>query len=165
MKVLRAYPAQMVSRTAVADFEIRGQSIRAGDSVLAAVGSANRDPEAFADPDRLDVGRHPNDHLAFGLGIHFCPGAALSRIEARAAIPGAARAFPSYTARRGAASLARDRGSSRSRVPARADRLIPPVAGRLLLRALTPATALLPNHGEPRRTRSTVSHSESSSVG
>jgi pimeloyl-[acyl-carrier protein] synthase len=87
-------PAQMISRTAVADFEIRGQSIRAGDSVLAAVGSANRDPEAFADPDRLDVGRHPNDHLAFGLGIHFCPGAALSRIEARAAIPALLARFP-----------------------------------------------------------------------
>jgi cytochrome P450 len=80
-------PAQMISRTSVADFDLRGRSIREGDSVLAAVGSANRDPEAFANPDRLDLARHPNDHLAFGLGIHFCPGAILSRIEARAAIP------------------------------------------------------------------------------
>ena len=87
-------PAQMVSRTAVADFKIRGQSIRTGDSVLAALGSANRDPEAFPDPDRLDVGRHPNDHLAFGLGIHFCPGAVLSRIEVRAAIPALLARFP-----------------------------------------------------------------------
>jgi len=80
-------PAQMISRTAVTDFEIRGRPIHNGDSVLAAVGSANRDPEAFVNADRLDLGRHPNDHLAFGLGIHFCPGAILSRIEARAAIP------------------------------------------------------------------------------
>ena len=54
------------TRTAVADFEIRGQAIRTGDSVLAAIGSANHDPAVFADPDRLDVGRYPNEHLAFG---------------------------------------------------------------------------------------------------
>jgi cytochrome P450 len=84
----------MISRTAVADFEVGGKMIRAGDSVLAALGSANRDPAAFADPDRLDVARHPNDHLAFGLGIHFCPGAVLSRVEARAAIPALLERFP-----------------------------------------------------------------------
>jgi cytochrome P450 len=87
-------PAQMISRTAVADFEMRGRPVRTGDSVIAAIGSANRDPEAFAQPDRLDVGRHPNDHLAFGQGIHFCPGAILSRIEARAAIPALLARFP-----------------------------------------------------------------------
>ena len=87
-------PAQMISRTAVADFEIAGRSIRRGDSVLAAIGSANRDPTVFQDPDRLDLARYPNDHLAFGLGIHFCPGAVLSRMEARAAIPALLERFP-----------------------------------------------------------------------
>ncbi len=87
-------PAQLVSRTAVADFEIRGCHISAGEAVLAAIGAANRDPAIFADPDRLDLGRDPNPHLAFGLGTHFCPGAQLSRIEARAAIGALLRRFP-----------------------------------------------------------------------
>jgi cytochrome P450 len=87
-------PAQMISRTATTDFTWRGKTIHAGDAVLAAIGAANRDPAAFADPDRLDVGRTPNPHLAFGLGTHFCPGAALSRIEARIAIPALLRRFP-----------------------------------------------------------------------
>jgi cytochrome P450 len=87
-------PAQMISRTAAADFEWRGRRINAGDTVLAAVGSANRDPEAFAEPDRLDIARSPNPHLAFGLGTHICPGAQLTRIEARAAIPALLRRFP-----------------------------------------------------------------------
>ena len=87
-------PAQFISRTALVDFELRGKRIAAGDSVLASLGAANRDPSVFADPDRLDAGRTPNPHLAFGLGTHFCPGAQLSRIEARAAIPGLLRRFP-----------------------------------------------------------------------
>jgi cytochrome P450 len=88
-------PAQLVSRTATADFELRGARIARGDALLAAVGAANRDPDAFADPDRLDVGRTPNPHLAFGLGTHACPGAQLTRIEARAAIPALLARFPS----------------------------------------------------------------------
>ena len=87
-------PAQLISRTAVADFTWRGAAIRAGDVVLACLGAANRDPAVFAAPDRLDLGRSPNPHLAFGLGAHFCPGAALSRLEARAAIPALLRRFP-----------------------------------------------------------------------
>jgi cytochrome P450 len=87
-------PAQFISRTAAVDFEWRGKTIRRGDSVLACIGSANRDPQAFAEPDRLDLGRDPNPHLAFGLGTHFCPGAQLTRIEARAAIPALLRRFP-----------------------------------------------------------------------
>jgi cytochrome P450 len=87
-------PAQLISRIAVTDFEIHGARIRAGDPVLAAIGAANRDPEVFAEPDRLDLGRAPNPHLAFGLGTHACPGAQLTRIEARAAIPALLRRFP-----------------------------------------------------------------------
>jgi cytochrome P450 len=87
-------PAQLISRTATTDFEWRDQTIRAGDAVLACLGAANRDPEAFAAPDRFDVARDPNPHLAFGLGTHFCPGAQLSRLEARAAIAALLRRFP-----------------------------------------------------------------------
>ena len=87
-------PAQFISRSAVVDFTWRGASIRAGDVVLAGLGAANRDPAAFADPDRLDLGRDPNPHLAFGLGTHFCPGAQLTRLEARAAIPALLGRFP-----------------------------------------------------------------------
>jgi cytochrome P450 len=87
-------PAQLISRTALVDFELRGQRIRAGDVVLASLGSANRDPAVFSEPDRLDVAREPNPHVAFGLGTHFCPGAQLSRLEARAAIPALLRRFP-----------------------------------------------------------------------
>lgn len=68
-----------------ADVEMHGQTIPAGKLVLPVIGSANRDPGHFADPARFDVGRDPNPHLAFGHGIHFCLGAALSRLEARIA--------------------------------------------------------------------------------
>ena len=87
-------PAQLISRTATREFELRGRPLKAGDAVVAAIGAANRDPEAFVDPDRLDVGRSPNPHLAFGLGTHACPGAQLTRIEGRAAIPALVRRFP-----------------------------------------------------------------------
>jgi cytochrome P450 len=87
-------PAQMISRTANTAFTWRDQPITAGDAVVAMVGAANRDPAAFADPDRLELSRAPNAHLAFGLGTHFCPGAPLTRIEARAAIPALLRRFP-----------------------------------------------------------------------
>ena len=87
-------PAQMISRTAVVECEMRGQQIRPGDAVLGAIGSANRDPEVFDAPDELRLDRNPNPHLAFGFGTHFCPGAQLSRIEARAAIPALLRRFP-----------------------------------------------------------------------
>lgn len=60
--------------------------IPAGSLVLPVIGSANRDPKQFADAERFDIGRQPNRHLAFGHGIHFCLGAALSRLEARIAL-------------------------------------------------------------------------------
>jgi cytochrome P450 len=87
-------PAQLISRAAVEDVELRGKRIPAGAAVLAGIGAANHDPEVFADPERLDLGRDPNPHLAFGYGAHFCPGAQLSRIETRAAIPALLRRFP-----------------------------------------------------------------------
>jgi cytochrome P450 len=87
-------PAQLISRTAMVDMELRGRPVRAGDAVVAALGAANRDPEIFPEPDRLDLGRSPNPHVAFGLGTHACPGAQLTRVEARAAIPALLRRFP-----------------------------------------------------------------------
>jgi cytochrome P450 len=87
-------PPQMISRVAATDFALSGQTLRAGDSVLLCLGAANRDPAAFTEPDRLDLGREPNPHVAFGLGTHFCPGAQLARLEARLALGGLVRRFP-----------------------------------------------------------------------
>jgi cytochrome P450 len=80
-------PVQFTSRHATADLDIGGHRVRAGETVIAVLGAANRDPALFADPDRLDLSRAPNRHLAFGGGIHFCLGAPLARMEARIAIP------------------------------------------------------------------------------
>lgn len=75
-------PVVYMRRTATADTEIAGQKICAGDKVALYYGAANRDPEAFENPDRLDVGRTPNHHVAFGAtGAHFCLGAQLARVE------------------------------------------------------------------------------------
>jgi cytochrome P450 len=64
------------------DLTFHGASMRRGDRVLPFLSAANRDPRQFAEPDRLDLARQPNRHLAFGWGIHFCLGAPLSRLEA-----------------------------------------------------------------------------------
>jgi cytochrome P450 len=74
-------PVTGMMRTATADTSVRGVPIAAGESVLLSYVSANRDEEVFSDPDRFDVGRDPNKHLAFGHGVHFCLGAALARLE------------------------------------------------------------------------------------
>ncbi len=75
-------PVIYMRRTAVRDTELRGKKIRAGDKVVIYYGSANRDEAIFPDPDRFDVGRAPNDHIAFGGGgTHFCLGAHIARIE------------------------------------------------------------------------------------
>jgi len=74
-------PSQHTARIAPRDTEIGGKKIRKGQAVIAVMGAANRDPERFPDPDRLDLGRADNRHLAFGWASHFCFGAALARIE------------------------------------------------------------------------------------
>jgi cytochrome P450 len=75
-------PVWHFRRTATSDTEIAGQAIRAGDKVVVWFASANRDPDVFPDPDRLDLGRKPNDHAVFGRGgPHFCLGAHLARLE------------------------------------------------------------------------------------
>jgi cytochrome P450 len=75
-------PVVYMRRTATRDTELHGRAIRKGDKVVMYYGSANRDEAVFADPDRFDVGRTPNEHVAFGGGgTHFCLGAHLARIE------------------------------------------------------------------------------------
>ncbi len=75
-------PVIYMRRTATCDTKLRGKKIRAGDKVVMYYGSANRDEELFADPDKFDVGRTPNDHIAFGGGgTHYCLGAHIARIE------------------------------------------------------------------------------------
>jgi len=77
-------PVMQFTRRAVVDTEIAGQAIAAGDPVVLVYPSANRDERAFTEPDRLDITRTPNDHVAFGAGgPHYCLGANLARIEAR----------------------------------------------------------------------------------
>ena len=78
-------PSGAVARVAAADLEMGGKTIREGQRVFAFVNSANRDPEAFEDPERFDIGRPVNPHMTFGHGIHFCLGAPLARLEARIA--------------------------------------------------------------------------------
>jgi cytochrome P450 len=68
-------------RQAAEDMELRGKTIRKGEPVILLLGAANRDPDQFPDPDRFDITRTPNRHVAFGLGIHYCLGAPLARIE------------------------------------------------------------------------------------
>ena len=74
--------------------EIRGQAIEPGNMVRLLLGSANRDPEVFDDPDRFDLHRNNSRHVAFGKGLHFCVGAALGRLEGQVVIPAVLRRFP-----------------------------------------------------------------------
>jgi len=77
-------PVMNFARTATADVELRGETIKAGDMIWMLYPSANRDEEAFGpSADTFDVGRQPNPHVAFGFGEHFCMGASLARLEAR----------------------------------------------------------------------------------
>jgi cytochrome P450 len=76
-------PLQWAIRITARDVGMNGHVIPANKLILVVMGSANRDPKQFAEPWRFDVARNPNPHLAFGHGIHFCLGAALSRLEAR----------------------------------------------------------------------------------
>jgi len=87
-------PVQLTGRTVLEDMEIGGRPIDKGHQVVAVLGAANRDPAQFPDPDRLDLGRNDNRHLAFGSGIHFCLGAPLARAEGQVAIATLLRRVP-----------------------------------------------------------------------
>jgi len=74
-------PIKNMNRTVVRDVEFAGQSLKAGDKLLLLYPSANRDEDVFPDPFRFDVERQPNEHVAFGVGTHFCLGNSLARLE------------------------------------------------------------------------------------
>ena len=74
-------PIHTMCRTATADTELGGQTVRKGQQLVMMYPSANRDPRHFDDPETYDVTRSPNNHIAFGFGTHFCLGAALARLE------------------------------------------------------------------------------------
>ena len=76
-------PVSQFRRTATRDTEIRGQKIKENDKIVVYYQSANRDEDVFTDPYKFDVARSPNNHIAFGIGEHFCLGANLARLEIR----------------------------------------------------------------------------------
>ena len=86
-------PVQFVHRNVLEDLEYDGHRLAAGDIVLALLASANRDPARFDDPDRFDVGRPDNLHLAFAWGLHFCLGARLARMEGQLVLAGLVERF------------------------------------------------------------------------
>ncbi|MEW1636068.1 cytochrome P450 [Streptomyces sp. NPDC093801] len=83
-----------IRRFPVEDVEVGGVRIPAGETVMLSLASANRDPERFAEPDRLDVDRRDGGHLALGHGIHYCVGAPLARLETQIAVGTLLRRFP-----------------------------------------------------------------------
>jgi len=87
-------PSQHTARLAPADVEMGGKQIRKRQAVIAVMGAANRDPARFSEPDRLDIGRQDNRHLAFGWAAHFCFGAALARLEGQIAFETLLRRLP-----------------------------------------------------------------------
>src|SRR5438132_7591584 len=90
-------PVQRTGRFTTTDVEIQGRKIPSGSLVVAAIGAANRDPGHFPDPDRLDIARPDNRHVAFGFGIHFCLGAPLARVEGQIALGSLLRRMPGLT--------------------------------------------------------------------
>jgi cytochrome P450 len=84
---------QLGNRRAACDIRLGGVEMKAGSYVHICIGAANRDPAQFADPDRLDIRREPNRHLAFATGIHACAGMSLARMEAQVAIGGLLQRF------------------------------------------------------------------------
>jgi hypothetical protein len=87
-------PVQWTTRVTREPIELGGKTIPSGMIVLGCLGAANRDPRKFTDPDRFDVQRSENKHIAFGIGIHFCLGAALARMEAQIALAQLVKRFP-----------------------------------------------------------------------
>lgn len=86
-------PVHWVSRNALSDTEFYGQKVAKGEAVYTVLGSANRDPDHYQDPDTFRLDRKRSDHLTFGHGIHFCIGAPLARMEAKYALAGMLKRF------------------------------------------------------------------------
>jgi cytochrome P450 len=89
-------PVQLGNRMATAPVTLGGVEMAAGTFITIGIGAANRDPAEFADPDRLDLGRAPNRHVAFASGPHFCVGLSIARMEGRVAIGRFLKRFPGY---------------------------------------------------------------------
>jgi len=90
-------PIQLTDRAVIADCELAGTRLRRGQMVAAVLAAANRDPARFPDPERFDVGRRENHHLAFGQGHHFCLGSQLAKLEAEVALGALLRRFPDFS--------------------------------------------------------------------
>lgn len=91
-------PAKMEVRRLVADVEMHGQHLRAGQIVYLVQASANRDESVFDRPDAMDITRHPNRHIGFGFGLHHCLGSFLARLEGQVVFRAVAEAFPDLEA-------------------------------------------------------------------
>ncbi len=102
-------PVQRLIRITTTETTLGGQTIKAGQLVSPWLGSANRDPEQFPDPETFDIHRTPNRHVAFGHGIHFCVGAPLSRLEAKIALGMLLERF---------GNIRRERAKALKRIPA-----------------------------------------------
>ena len=87
-------PVQIMWRMAMEDIELDGKRIGRGQIVNVLIGAANRDPAQFPEPDRLDISGRENRHIGFGLGIHFCLGSPLARLEGQLAINTLLRRMP-----------------------------------------------------------------------
>ncbi|WP_158736405.1 cytochrome P450 [Alteribacillus sp. YIM 98480] len=90
-------PSKAMIRIAKEDLELGGKKIKQNERLLLVQASANRDPAKFTKPDKLDITRHPNQHLGFGRGIHYCLGAPLARVEGEIAIKQLIQRFPQMT--------------------------------------------------------------------
>ncbi len=87
-------PVQMISRWALENFVVRRRQVSRGDRLVLVLGSANRDPRRFSDPDTLDIHRYVGRHCGFGMGVHYCIGALLAHAEAEIALLALVRQFP-----------------------------------------------------------------------
>jgi cytochrome P450 len=87
---------QLGNRIAATAFELDGKRLAEGTQITLCIGAANRDPGQFSGPERFDIARHPNRHLAFATGIHVCAGMNVARLEGRIAINRFLARFPDY---------------------------------------------------------------------
>jgi cytochrome P450 len=94
-------PVISIQRIATQDVELRGRQLRKGDRLRWFISSANRDPEAFANPTTFDITRNPNPHVAFGSGVHHCLGATLARVEGQEVFKALAERFPNLRVQTG----------------------------------------------------------------
>ncbi|MEM8753087.1 MAG: cytochrome P450, partial [Pseudomonadota bacterium] len=110
---------QLGNRMTTAEVAFHGETLAAGTRVHLCIGAANRDPRQFPDPDRFDISRQPNRHLAFAGGPHTCVGFTLARMEGRVAVGRFVERFPDYRLLPGAVRGGRLRFRGFARLPAR----------------------------------------------